>query len=104
MRAPLSCQAESLREGWRFGTIRDNAKKIHNCLVSWAKLPDDIREYGRNSIRAIPSILASTLKTFVVKSGKPYLKAENPKYPDLIPAQELMIQGVLKALILRAKE
>src|ERR1039457_5481262 len=47
---------------------------------------------------------ASTLKTFVLKSGRPYLKAENPKYPDLIPAQELMIQGVLKALIRRAKE
>ena len=29
----------------------------------------------------------STLKTFVVKSGKPYLKAENPKYPNLIPAR-----------------
>ena len=47
---------------------------------------------------------ASTLKTFVVKGGKPYLKAENPKYPDLIPAQELMIQGVFKALIRKAKE
>jgi repressor LexA len=47
---------------------------------------------------------ASTLKTFVLKSGKPYLKAENPKYPDLMPAQELMIQGVVKALIRRAKE
>jgi repressor LexA len=34
---------------------------------------------------------ASTLKTFVVKGGKPFLKAENPKYPDLKPAQELMI-------------
>jgi repressor LexA len=40
-----------------------------------------------------------TLKTYVVKSGKPYLKAENPKYPDLIPAQELVIQGVMRALI-----
>jgi repressor LexA len=47
---------------------------------------------------------ASTLKTFVIKAGKPFLKAENPKYPDLLPAQELMIQGVLKALIRRAKE
>ena len=47
---------------------------------------------------------ASTLKTFVLKGSKPYLKAENPKYPDLIPAQELMIQGVFKALIRRAKE
>ena len=41
----------------------------------------------------------STLKTYVLKGGKPYLKAENPKYPDLIPAQELVIQGVFKSLI-----
>jgi repressor LexA len=40
----------------------------------------------------------------VVKGGKPYLKAENPKYPDLLPAEELMIQGVLKALIRKARE
>jgi repressor LexA len=46
----------------------------------------------------------STLKTFVMKSGKPFLRAENPKYPDLIPAQELMIQGVFRALIRRAGE
>jgi repressor LexA len=46
----------------------------------------------------------STLKTFLKKNGKPYLRAENPKYPDLMPAQELMIQGVFKALIRRAKE
>ncbi len=26
----------------------------------------------------------STLKTFVTKGGKSYLKAENPKYPDII--------------------
>jgi repressor LexA len=46
----------------------------------------------------------STLKTFVQKNGKPFLKSENPKYPDLLPAQELMIQGVFKALIRKAKE
>ncbi len=40
-----------------------------------------------------------TLKTYVVKGGKPYLRAENPKYPDLIPARELVIQGVMRALI-----
>ena len=46
----------------------------------------------------------STLKTFIVKGAKPFLKAENPRYPNLIPAQELMIQGVFKALIRKAKE
>jgi len=44
----------------------------------------------------------NTLKTFVVKKGKPFLKAENPKYPDLIPSEELVIQGVLRALIRQA--
>jgi len=45
----------------------------------------------------------TTLKTFVRKDGKAYLKAENPNYPDLIPAQELRIQGVFKALIRKGK-
>lgn len=45
----------------------------------------------------------NTLKTFLTRNGKPYLKAENPKYPDLIPAQELVIQGVLKTLIRKSK-
>ena len=41
----------------------------------------------------------STLKTFMTQRGKPCLCAENPRYPDLIPASELVIQGVMVALI-----
>lgn len=41
----------------------------------------------------------STLKTFLMERGKPWLRAENPKYPKLIPATELVIQGVMVALI-----
>ena len=44
-----------------------------------------------------------TLKTFLIQRGKPYLRAENPRYPDLIPQEELQIQGVLVALIRRRK-
>jgi repressor LexA len=43
----------------------------------------------------------STLKTFIQSPKGPYLKAENPKYPKLIPAAELVIQGVMIALIRR---
>jgi repressor LexA len=46
----------------------------------------------------------STLKTFLLKGGKPFLKAENAKYPDLIPSEELMIQGVFRALIRKEKD
>lgn len=46
----------------------------------------------------------STLKTFHIKNGKPYLKAENPKYSDIRPLEELAIQGVFRALIRKAKD
>ena len=41
----------------------------------------------------------TTLKRYVVQRGKPFLKAENPGFPNLIPAQELVIQGVQIALL-----
>ena len=44
----------------------------------------------------------TTLKRYVVERGKPFLRAENADYPDLIPAQELIIQGVLIALLRHA--
>jgi repressor LexA len=46
----------------------------------------------------------STLKTFMQERGKPpHLKAENPKYPKLYPAAELVIQGVMVALLRKAE-
>jgi|UniRef100_UPI0037848D66 SOS-response transcriptional repressor LexA len=45
----------------------------------------------------------TTLKRFVVHNGVTYLRASNPKYPDLIPARELVIQGVLIALLRLSK-
>jgi repressor LexA len=41
----------------------------------------------------------TTLKRYVVEHGRPYLKAENPRYPDLTPARELRIQGVMVSLV-----
>lgn len=41
----------------------------------------------------------TTLKRYVTDHGRPYLKAENPLYPDLVPARELRIQGVMVSLV-----
>lgn len=41
----------------------------------------------------------STLKTLVMENGKPFLRAENPRYPDLVPADSLVIQGVMVGLL-----
>lgn len=40
-----------------------------------------------------------TLKTLIRKNGAVWLQAENPRYPDLIPAVDLEIQGVGRAVI-----
>jgi repressor LexA len=41
----------------------------------------------------------TTLKRYVVDHGRPYLKAENSRYPNLIPVRELKIQGVMVSLV-----
>jgi repressor LexA len=41
----------------------------------------------------------TTLKRYVMEHGRPYLKAENPLYPDLTPARELRVQGVMVSLV-----
>jgi repressor LexA len=41
----------------------------------------------------------STLKRFLMQRGRPFLRAENPRYADLIPASELVIQGVMVGLL-----
>ncbi len=41
----------------------------------------------------------TTLKRYVIENGKPFLRAENENFPDLIPMHELVIQGVLVALL-----
>jgi len=45
----------------------------------------------------------TTLKRYLVRDGTPFLRAENSRYPDLIPARELVAQGVLIGL-LRGRE
>lgn len=62
----------------------------------------EFREPRKGDIVAALIDGETTLKRYVVEKGKPYLKAENPAFPDLIPARELVIQGVLVALIRHA--
>ncbi len=42
---------------------------------------------------------SNTLKRFIKKDNKVYLKAENKNYSDIYPAEELLIQGVVESLI-----
>ncbi len=39
--------AQRLAQGWRFGPARDDAKKLHPCLVPYGDLPEPEKEYDR---------------------------------------------------------
>jgi len=62
----------------------------------------EFREPRKGDIVAALIDGETTLKRYVVEKGKPFLHAENPDFPDLIPARELIIQGVLVALLRHA--
>ena len=49
---------ERLLAGWTLGEKRDVAGKVSPYLVSWASLPDDVKEWDRRAVRAIPKLLA----------------------------------------------
>jgi hypothetical protein len=49
---------ERLENGWRPGSPRDNDRKIHNCIVPWKDLPNDIKHYDRDAVKEFPAILA----------------------------------------------
>jgi repressor LexA len=61
----------------------------------------EVREPHHGDVVAALIDGETTLKRYLVTNGAPWLKAENPRYPDLIPAQELVIQGVMVALLRR---
>ena len=44
----------------------------------------------------------TTLKRYLSQNGHPFLQAENVDFPDLIPLQELTVQGVMVGLVRRA--
>lgn len=58
----------------------------------------ELREPNHGNIVAALLDGETTLKRYLVRNNRPFLRAENPAYPDLIPARELVIQGVMIAL------
>jgi ppGpp synthetase/RelA/SpoT-type nucleotidyltranferase len=49
---------ERLLDGWKRGGKRDIANKISPFLEAWAKLPEDVKEWDRETVRKIPEFLA----------------------------------------------
>lgn len=50
---------EKLSQGWSYGYNRDDSKLIHNYLVPWHDLTDEVHQQYLDSIRNIPKIVNS---------------------------------------------
>ena len=51
--------AERLAQGWTLGPQRDDAKKLHPCLVPYAELPESEKEFDRQTaLGTLKAILA----------------------------------------------
>jgi hypothetical protein len=48
-----------LKTGWRPGSPRDDAKRVHPCICSWDELPEEERRKDRGLVLGIPEIVAS---------------------------------------------
>jgi repressor LexA len=108
---PLGCvsvDVETLRlpgKGARVFALRVQG----DSMIGASILPGDIvvlefKEPRPGDIVAALIDGETTLKRYMTQRGRPFLKAENPNYPDLIPAQELVIQGVMTALFRTVKK
>jgi hypothetical protein len=50
--------AKRLLDGWTWSEVKDDDRLTSPYLVSWAELPDDVREWDRQTVREIPEFLA----------------------------------------------
>ncbi|HEX2972165.1 MAG TPA: transcriptional repressor LexA [Tepidisphaeraceae bacterium] len=91
-------------------TARTFGLKVHGDSMIGKNIVDDDIVVIEHGLQPRPGDIVAalidgqvTLKTFLIQRGKPCLRAENPRYPNLIPQEELQIQGVMVALVRRRK-
>jgi repressor LexA len=105
---PMGCVSVDIETAGIRPTARTFALQVQGDSMIGRHICDGdivICEHGRTprSGDVVAALIdnESTLKTFMRDRRRPYLKAENPNYPELIPADELVIQGVVVSVIRR---
>jgi ryanodine receptor 2 len=59
---------QRLAEGWRYGPARNEARKEHPCLVPYEQLPENERDYDRNT--ALQTLKAITALGFRIEKAE----------------------------------
>lgn len=51
--------AGRVKEGWTYGLVRDDAKKQTPCLVPYSNLPENEKDYDRNTAMETLKVILS---------------------------------------------
>ncbi len=84
---------------------RSFALKVRGESMIGAQIRDgdlvilEAKEARENDIVAALIDGETTLKRLIIQDGQHFLRAENPAFDDLVPLEELVIQGVMVGLI-----
>jgi repressor LexA len=98
----LDCGTTGISKGQKVFALQVRGESMIDAHIDDGDLAVlEVREPRAGDIVAALIDGETTLKRYLVENGVPYLKAENAAYSNLIPTQELTIQGVLVALIRR---
>ncbi|MBM4158450.1 MAG: hypothetical protein FJ216_06685 [Ignavibacteria bacterium] len=49
--------ADRWLDGWEYGQVRDNSRKIHNMLIPWEELSQEEKQKDANNVLIIPELL-----------------------------------------------
>jgi hypothetical protein len=60
--------AQRIKDGWKFGPIRDDVHKKHPCLVPYSDLPESEKEYDRKT--AAETLKVVSLLGYRIESRK----------------------------------
>ena len=96
----LTWAAGPVRTRWLVRTDSAAAvgASIHDGDYAILQITQSRTQYPNDIVAALIDGEA-TLKRYLIVRGDPCLRAQNPKYPDLIPARELLLQGVYLGLL-----
>ena len=95
--APAS-SGRGIYRGVCSSTCNDDAMAGRHILAGDVLIFEHGREPRPGEIVAAFVDGESVVRSYVLQDGRPFLKAAHPDQPDLIPAQELVIQGTLVRL------
>ena len=60
-----------LRNGWRYGKLRDTERRIHHLLIPFRKLDDGERQKDYNAVRNYTEIVASNKTPYYIVTERP---------------------------------